>query len=202
MAPELLSLLYSKNFRQNPSYGPHPQARLAWGCMLSAIPLPSSDIGTYLTLAQMRSMVYREFMQPAVRLLATDIVRGIGGKDGVEQAHAIREFLVQHTEFLRDPDGVEMLHGPVWQVQQILQRGVVQVDCDDVAMLAAALGKAVGLRARFVAVGFVNKKSPYRHVWAELSTQTAPPQWIDMDVTRPAQGLPFGYISRVLPMDV
>src|SRR4051812_8180403 len=111
--------------------------------MLTAFPLPSSDVGTLLTLAAMRSMVYREFMSPVVRLLATDIVRGIGGKDGVEQAHTIRDFLEQHTEFLRDPDGVEMIHGPVWQIQQILRRGVVQVDCDDVAMLAAALGKAV-----------------------------------------------------------
>lgn len=170
--------------------------------MLAAIPLPSSDVGTYLTLAQMRAMVYREFMSPAVRLLATDIVRGIGGKDSGEQIHAIRDFLVQHTEFLRDPDGVEMLHGPVWQVQQILQRGVVQVDCDDVAMLAAALGKSVGLRARFVAVAFVNKQSPYRHVWTELSAGTMPPVWVDMDVTRPAQGLPFGYISRIFRLDV
>jgi hypothetical protein len=170
--------------------------------MLSAFPLPQSDIGTRLTLAAMRAMVYREFMTPAVRLMATDVVRGIGGKDGVEQAHAIRDFLEQHTEFLRDPDGVEMLHGPSWQIQQIMRRGLVQVDCDDVAMLAAALGKAVGLRARFVAAAFVDKNSPYRHVWAEIGPPTAPQMWIEMDVTRPAQGLPFGYISRILPMDV
>ncbi len=170
--------------------------------MLTAFPLPSSDLGTMFTLSAMRGLVYREFMSPAVRLLATDIVRGIGGKDGEAQAHAIREFLEQHTEFLRDPDGVEMIHGPVWQVQQILSRGLVQVDCDDVAMLAAALGKSIGLRARFIAAAFVDKNAPYRHVWAEIGPRTVPPTWIDMDVTRPAQGLPFGYISRLLPMDV
>ncbi len=170
--------------------------------MLAAIPLPSSDFGTYMTLAAMRAMVYREFMAPNVRLMATDIVRGIGGKDGVEQAHAIRDFLEQHTEFLRDPDGIEMLHGPVWQVQQILNRGLVQVDCDDVAMLGAALGKAVGLRARFLAVSFVSVNAPYRHVWAEIGPPSTPQVWIDMDVTRPAQGLPFGYISRVLRLGV
>lgn len=170
--------------------------------MVSAFPLPASDFGTHLTLAAMRGMVVREFMNPTVRLVATDVVRGIGGKDGVEQAHAIRDFLEQHTEFLRDPDGVEMLHGPVWQLQQILSRGVVQVDCDDVAMLGAALAKAVGLRARFMAAAFLDPKSPYRHVWAEIGPRTAPPTWIELDVTRPAQGLPFGYISRLLPVEV
>lgn len=170
--------------------------------MLSTLPLPQSDFGTYWTLAQMRAMVSREYMMPLVRLTATAIVRGTGGQDGAEQAHLIRDFLMQHTEFLRDPDGTEMLHGPVWQVQQIRQSGVVQVDCDDVAMLAAALGKAVGLRARFVVVGFGKRNAPYRHVWAELSPRTVPPSWIEMDVTRPSQGLPFGYISRSFAMDV
>jgi hypothetical protein len=149
----------------------------------------------------MRAMVYREFMNPLVRLTATEIVAGIGGQDGVEQARSIREYLEAHTEFLRDPDGVEMLHGPVWQLQQIRQRGVVQVDCDDVAMLSAALGKAVGLAARFVVVGFDKRNAPYRHVWAELSPR-AKQQWVDMDVTRPSQGLPFDRIARAFTKDV
>jgi hypothetical protein len=168
---------------------------------LSALPLPGSDFGVYLTLSTMRGMVYREFMNPLVRLTAADIVSGLNGQDGAEQARAIRDYLEIHTEFLRDPDGVEMLHGPVWQVQQIRARGVVQVDCDDVAMLGAALGKAVGLRARFVVVGFDSPKAPYRHVWAELSPRSRP-QWIDMDVTRPAQGLAFNRIARVLTKEV
>jgi len=97
---------------------------------------------------------------------------------------------------------VEMLHGPAWQVQQIRARGIVQVDCDDVAMLAAALGKAVGLRARFVVVGFDSRTAPYRHVWAELSPRARVPMWSEMDVTRPAQGLPFDRIARVFNFEV
>lgn len=169
--------------------------------MLSAIPLPASTFGTLLTVAQMRMMVYREFMNPVVRLTAAGIVAGLGGKDGVEQAQEIRDWLETHTEFLRDPDQVEMLHGPVWQIQQIQQNGVVQVDCDDVAMLGAALGKAIGLRARFVVVAFDAPNAPFRHVWAELSSANVD-AWVDMDVTRPAQGLPFGRISRVLTRGV
>lgn len=169
--------------------------------MLSALPLPSSDLGTFLTLANMRAMVVRDYMRPEVRLTATDIVRGYGGQDGFAQAHAIREYVEQHTEFLRDPDMVEMLHAPVWQLQQIRKRGLVQVDCDDVAMLAAALGKAVGLRARFVAVGFHHVGAPYRHVWAELSPR-AVNAWVDVDTTRPAQGIEGLRISRVTTKEV
>jgi hypothetical protein len=170
--------------------------------MLSALPLPTGDLGTFMTLGTMRSMVAREFLLPVVRLTATDIVAGLGGADGVEQAHMIREWIDAHTEFLRDPDKVEMLHGPSWQVQRILQTGRIYVDCDDVAMLAAALGRAVGLRARFVVVGFSRQNAPFRHVWAELSPRRPQPQWIEMDLTRAAQEMPFNNIRRVLTVEV
>jgi transglutaminase-like putative cysteine protease len=166
--------------------------------MLASLPLPASDIGVWFTVATMRGMVYREFLSPTVRLTASNIVGGLGGKDGVEQASAIRDWLESHTEFLRDPDNVEMLHGPVWQLQQIHKRGVVRLDCDDVAMLAAALGKAIGLRARFVVLAFGG--GGYRHVFTELSPRGTP-QWVDMDVTRESQSLPGG-ITRAFAKDV
>lgn len=166
--------------------------------MLASLPLPSSDLGVYFTIATMRAMVYREFMLPIVRLTASNVVGGLGGKDGAEQANAIRDWLETHTEFLRDPDGVEMLHGPAWQLRQIHALGVVRLDCDDVAILAAALGKAIGLRARFVVLAFGG--GGYRHVFTELSPRGIP-QWVDMDVTRESQSLP-GNISRAFVKDV
>ncbi len=169
--------------------------------MLSAVPLPSGDLGTFFTLGTMKSMVQREFLLPVVRLTATEIVAGLGGQDGVEQAHVIRDWIESHTEFLCDPDQSEMLHGPAWQVQRILTHQRVYLDCDDIAMLAAALGKAVGLRARFVVIGFASPTAPFRHVWTELAPRTAP-AWVEMDVTRPAQGLPFHRITRAFTLAV
>ncbi|MGH3589542.1 MAG: transglutaminase domain-containing protein [Pseudonocardiaceae bacterium] len=113
----------------------------------------------------------------------------------------MREWVEAHTEFLRDPDGAEMLHGPSWQIQTVLTQGRVYVDCDDVAMLAAALGKAIGLRARFVVVAFSSPNAPFRHVWTELSPRPTP-QWVEVDVTRPAQGLPFNLITRSIALEV
>lgn len=170
--------------------------------MLTAFPLPSNDLGTWLTLLAMRSMVVREFMLPVVRLTATNIVAGLGGKDGVAQATEIREWLNQYTEFLRDPDGAEMVHSPSWQIQQVQNNGRVYIDCDDVAVVSAALGKSIGLRARFVVVGFDAPYAPFRHVWTELSPVAPMPVWVDMDTTRPAQGLPLDRITRMSFMDV
>lgn len=167
--------------------------------MLASFPLPGGDLGTYLTLGQMRAMVLREFMLPDVRLCASRIA-GPYGSDGAAQAVAIRAWLEDHVAFLRDPDGVEMLHGPAWQVRRALTQGVVYVDCDDVAVLAAALGKAAGLKARFVVVGFGSPKAPFRHVWTELAAPGSR-HWIECDITRPAQGLPES-ASRVLTVGV
>ncbi len=67
--------------------------------------------------------------------------------------------------------------------------GEEHVDCDDAAILAAGLGKAVGLLARFVLVGFRSSRAPFSHVWTELRSPTGGP-WVEMDVTRSVQRLP------------
>ena len=169
--------------------------------MLSVTPVASGDMGTKFTLLTMRGLVARDLLKPEIRLTAMDIVSGMGGKDGVEQAEAIRDWLDAHTEFLRDPNGVELLEGPAWTARRILTHGRAYLDCDAVATLGAALGKSIGLRARFIAAAFGGPKSPFRHVWTELGMPVARPQWVDLDVTRPAQGLPAS-VSRKLPVEV
>jgi hypothetical protein len=165
--------------------------------------LPSGDLGTILTLGRMKGMVLGEFLTPEVRLTATRIVGTVDGHDSLGQAWAIRMWLQTHTRFLRDPDGVELLHGPKWLVQQVLTCGMVAVDCDDVAMLAAALGKAIGLRARFVVVGFGPPPTPYQHVWTELAAPVQHPQsWTDCDITRDQQGLGGLPVTRSMVVEV
>ena len=159
-----------------------------------AFPLPRNDFGTWLTLAIMRSRVIASIAHPVVREVAVSIASQAGSKNGTEQAVAIRHYVEGHTQFLRDPDGAELLHDPVWQVRRILTQGTVYADCDDVAMLAAALGKAVGLRARFVVVGF-HENGPLQHVWTELRSPAGGP-WVELDTTREAQNFNWGAIKR------
>jgi len=143
----------------------------------------------------MRRLARQGSAQPLVRQTAASIVRGISGTDGSAQAYAIREWVGDHVSFLRDPRGLEALYTPELQIRTILTTGVSQVDCDDVATLAASLGLAVGLLARYVVVGFHSPKNPYQHVWAELADLRLP-QWVEVDVTRPSQEA-FSAIKRV-----
>lgn len=166
------------------------------------LPIPSGDGGTYATLGHMARLVRGAIIVPRVRYVAAKIASDASSRDGTAQARAIRAWVEDHTVFLRDPFGVELLHDPAVLVVAILTKGLVHVDCDDVAMLAAALGMAAGLRARFTVVGFDSPKSPFRHVWTDLSDPRGTPRWIEMDVTRPAQGLDGLPISRVAHREI
>lgn len=137
---------------------------------------------------------------PLVRRVAADIVRSIPGANGTAQAQAIRQWLMDHILFLRDPLGTELLHSPEVVLASIMAQGSASVDCDDVAMLASALCKSIGLRTRFVLAGFGGARAPFRHVWAEA----ADPRfgiWVDFDITRPAEGLPTA-VQRTQTIEV
>lgn len=155
--------------------------------------IPGGDAGTVVTLGKMRSLVNRSLVLPIVRGAAVSIVRLVVPRDRRGQVAAIRRFLNERVQFLRDPVGVELLHTPDWLLRDIKARYYTNADCDDVAMLGAALGKAVGLKARFVAVAFYDPVAPYSHVWAELFDGD---RWGDVDVTRTVQDLSSKGISR------
>lgn len=161
---------------------------------VSLMGIPSGDSGTYRTLAIMRQVARGGAINPLVRQTAVDLAYGMG-TNPLAQARTIRAWLEQNTLFQRDPYGVEAIHTPEAMIRQVLTSGRASVDCDDVAVLAASLGLTLGLRARFVTVGFHSPKSPYAHVWAELADPRRP-VWIECDITRPAQGMSGAVIAR------
>lgn len=163
--------------------------------------IPDGDTGTMATLQVMRTLARQGALDPVVRLAASAVVRGLAPASGVEQAQAVRAWVTDHTAFLADPLYAEALHMPGWQVRQILTRGLVAVDCDDVAMLAAALGLSIGLRARFVVVGFSSPNAPFRHVWCDLAPVTRD-VWVAIDPTRPQQALDRVPVTRHAVMEV
>jgi hypothetical protein len=170
--------------------------------------IPNGDFGTLATVGWMRRLARSGSTDPLVRYTASAIVREVPGKDAMGQARAIRSWLSEWTQFLRDPNGTELLHSPRHLLSVLRQtRLPLRIDCDDVAVLGAALGGAVGLRARFVIVGFLSPDAPFRHVWADLApplgTTVGTPVWVDLDVTRSAQALPsFNAISRTRAIEV
>ena len=130
----------------------------------------------------MRQIVREQLALPLVRETAAAIVRGTGVNAEL-QARRIRSWLTHNVGFLRDPYGTEALHTPEAMLTLLGSRGWLEVDCDDVATLGAALGMAVGLRARFVLLG---RDGQYEHVWTELSDPNSD-DWQELDITRPYQ---------------
>lgn len=153
--------------------------------------IPGGRLGTMVTMSAMIRLADRASGLPAVRQQAVDIVSGVEPRDYAGQAAAISNWIGEHVVFLRDPTGQELLQAPELLLQRIQSRGVAYGDCDDVAMLAAALGRAVGLKTAYVVLAFQSTTRPFSHVYARLDR-------LDVDPTRPAQGLTGVDITRRL----
>lgn len=164
--------------------------------------IPEGDAGVRRTLVAMTILTRFAALHPTVREVAADLVNGLASGSGLPQAEALKYWVGERTRFLPDPVHAEALHDPVMLLTSILHRGSVAVDCDDVAMLAAALGMSIGLRAQFVAVAFDSPNAPFRHVWTRLGRAHHAPSWVTVDPTRPAQGLANMQITRRLIVEV
>ena len=150
---------------------------------MATIPIPRGDFRTNATLFHMSRIVDQGVRDPLTIQLASDIVAGaVGGQAG--QAAAIRDWTDRAVIFQPDPHGVETVRTVREMLASVATRGAAQIDCDDVSVLTAALGKAVGLRARFVVFGFGDRWAPFEHVFTQLGTGGG--GWAEMDVTRPA----------------
>lgn len=148
------------------------------------------DYGSQQTLQKMRSLVNASLSVPVVVETANSIAATVPPRDYLALAHAIRAWLQRNFHFVRDPVGVELLRDPVYQIRQWTTNGYISGDCDDAAVLGAALGKANGIGARFVAVGFA-PGGPLLHVYTILTGRRdggigSLGPGVDLDVTRPS----------------
>lgn len=150
----------------------------------------------------MGRVIQQSIATPIVRQCVSAIVEGIDPQDYSGQAVAVRDWIAAHTQFLRDPAGVELLHTPEWMLRTISANGVAQVDCDDVAILAGALMGAIGWSVTLVTVAFLDSRT-YSHVYCSASPPSAAfvdsdgeQIWIEFDTTRPMQDVPVSMIGR------
>jgi len=154
--------------------------------------IPRSDVGTYRTLQIMAQIVNESLVDPYVVNKAKQIVAFCPEKNTVCQGRTIFEWARNHTKFIRDPSGVELLHTPKYQLQSIERGSFIQIDCDDFSVLTASLGKAVGMPAKFVILGFIENNAPFTHVYTILKTGKA---WMPLD-QKGDKPIPRRYITR------
>lgn len=143
--------------------------------------LPNGDDGTRVTLARMKELANAAVAHPLVRGVAVQIARTVTPRDTSGQIAAIRSYLMQRVQFLHDPITVEWVHDPVRVLESIGAHYYASLDCDDVATLAASLGGAIGIPARFIVLGFFSPEHPMAHVYTELWNGHG---WEDVDTTR------------------
>lgn len=158
--------------------------------------------GVRQTLDVMRRLVNgREGIHnPTVVEFAQMLTSTGAARDYSRMARTIQSWLADHVQFVADAAGTEQLRTPYYSVLFYERNGVLRGDCDDVAVLGAALGKAVGLAAMFVAVAFDHPATHglYSHVFTVLLTPDG--EEVTLDVTRPAAPAPP--VLRTLTMTV
>jgi len=161
------------------------------------------DHGTADTLALMQRLVDRAMDSPAVVASARQLVtRADAGRDGMKQARAIRSWLSSVWRFVEDPSDRELLRDPDAMLTEYDQLGVIMGDCDEAAVLGAALGRAIGLEDSFTVLSFLDPAGGpdlFGHVYASLLTSTG--QSLDLDITRPAGPVPEPIRVRTVNFD-
>lgn len=143
----------------------------------------STDAGT--TMRRMANLV-RDCLASSRLVVntANGIVANVAPRDVDGQINTIQDWLDSHFRYLSDPVGVELLRDPNGGISEILRLGYTQGDCDEAAMLAATLGMANGIPARFRAMAFYTKDAPFSHVVCDLLGSGK--RWIPIDITKPA----------------
>lgn len=155
----------------------------------------ATDESASATMAKMASQVRNCLKSREVVATANAIVAPLPSRDKRAQIDAIWDWLLHHFRYVADPIGVELLRDPAGSLHEIRTRGFTQGDCDEAAMLAASLGMANGIPARFRSLGFGAKDAPYTHVICDLAPGDR--RWYPIDITKP-QGFIAPNPSRTL----
>lgn len=136
--------------------------------------IPDGPAGTRETLRVMARITRQYRKTLPVRQLALSIVRNVQGhKNFRGQVAAIHSWVKNNIQFVRDIHGVETIQTPPKTVE------FGQGDCDDQAVLVAALLMSVGFPARFVAIK-TQTFAPFVHVYTETRLGTV---WFPVETT-------------------
>jgi transglutaminase-like putative cysteine protease len=115
----------------------------------------------------MRSFAHKGKGDMKIRDLVEQICSTLIQGDYASEVLACYYWVCQHIRYLRDPYGLEFVKEPARTLES--RAG----DCDDIAVLLAAMAMTCGNRCRFVLVGFKSGGQP-SHVYLEVLTPHGP----------------------------
>lgn len=157
------------------------------------VQMPLGDAGTEYTLKLMAAIAHGASRAPIIQNVAHALTQQLPDT-AVAKIGAVRRYLASYVTFQNDPPGIEYVQQPTRLAQEIAENGVTYGDCDDVATLGASLGLALGLRARYIVVGFRPWPVPFAHVYLELSGDGV--SWEVLDTTKPRGGPPVAVVRK------
>ena len=149
--------------------------------------MPSGDAGVTYTLGRMRGLVAAGASNLLVRETAIGIIRRVPAHDRLGELRALHNWVRDNIRFTGDVLGVETLQA----ADYTLRMGAG--DCDDRAVLLAALAQSVGLPADLAfRVIAANPRAPrtFTHVYL---VATIGGKKIAMDPTYPGNMLGWSY---------
>ena len=162
--------------------------------------LPPGDQGTRKTLEHMQAFAQQGAKDLGVREAAINAVRSYGAAehDATSQLEALHRFVRDQILFVGDIAGVETVQSPRYTLH--MRAG----DCDDRAVLLAALARSIGIPAQLkfkVIAANPSQPGTFSHVFVVANVRG---QDIALDPT--FHGNPIGYeyplASRSMEMNV
>ena len=133
---------------------------------------------------EMSRFIKEGMCSSVVRQTATDIA--LSSLDSAPQA--IFNWVKSNINYVADPEDIELFVSPVKILEKHVQGITIGVDCDDQAMLVAAMLGSIGIKTR-VAIIFYNGEA--EHAVAEYYSDSLR-QWVELDTTN---SYPLGWYN-------
>jgi len=127
--------------------------------------LPNGVAGNLATVDFMIQMARERSRHPLVRELALRILQHyrVKSQDYYNEARAIGDYIHKNVRYVRDIHNVETVHDPLTLIDQMI-KGKAQGDCDDMALLIAALLLSIGHQPYFAIVKYIEGET-YQHIY-------------------------------------
>ncbi len=139
--------------------------------------LPGGATGTSVTLNHMVKLARDGAKDPIVIQTAHALVANLPQYDRLGEIKALHAFVRDAIRYTNDPLDVELLRTPRAMLE--MKSG----DCDDKAILLAALLRAIGRPSRFVALA-MNKSDLYSHVLVQTPWNKG---WLNLETIMPVE---------------
>ena len=123
--------------------------------------------GNLDTVEVMKKMAREYSRHDLVKRLATNILhhKNIPSHHYLDEAKAIGDFVKRHVRYVKDPVGTESLTAPDMMIRMMKEVGYSMGDCDDMALLTAALLMSIGIHPRFRTVRYRGNTGNFSHIY-------------------------------------